>query len=399
MNPVTYTMLDLKGLDLATVKGQSYPGLYNSIYTAMNRCQEIILCNWFVADILIPPTYCLLDINEYNVISINNKVFIYSDDTIEIPDMGTTPKILELSITNNGEYVVPVDYDGFNPVNVDVQPPLEEVTITENGEYLPSEGYYGIGKAIVSTPTGVPLLTRAEWDALTTAQKQSYGLVAIQDAITGFLRGELVNGADYVTLLPNSVSANVLAEALCEAYSPDRRDLGGITLIGNPVVQSDGSLSMLGSAVYAACPNVEDVSMTVYGALKASSGSFAGRLLSICKSASTSREQLICLNGNSTASVIWSSYGSDSTVTCDVTQKHVYAISANVVTGKSRFYLDGAYLGEKSFVALGYPYWSSNAANQYTNADFYYGAVVSGMEADATIIANMQNIMTHYGIT
>lgn len=45
---------------------------------------------------------------------------------------------------------------------------------------------------------GLPLLSRAEWDALTTAQKQSYGLVAIQDANVGYLRGDLVDGASYV---------------------------------------------------------------------------------------------------------------------------------------------------------------------------------------------------------
>ena len=43
----------------------------------------------------------------------------------------------------------------------------------------------------------VPLLTRAQWDALSIAQKQAYGLVAIQDANSGFDRGELVYGADY----------------------------------------------------------------------------------------------------------------------------------------------------------------------------------------------------------
>ena len=44
---------------------------------------------------------------------------------------------------------------------------------------------------------GVPVLTRAEWNALTTEQKQSYGYVGIQDSATEFKRGELVYGADY----------------------------------------------------------------------------------------------------------------------------------------------------------------------------------------------------------
>lgn len=43
----------------------------------------------------------------------------------------------------------------------------------------------------------VPLLTRTQWNALSTAQKQAYGLLAIQDENSGFDRGELVYGADY----------------------------------------------------------------------------------------------------------------------------------------------------------------------------------------------------------
>ena len=48
----------------------------------------------------------------------------------------------------------------------------------------------------------VPLLTRAQWDALSTAQKQAYGLLAIQDANSGFNRGKLVYGADYLRIVP-----------------------------------------------------------------------------------------------------------------------------------------------------------------------------------------------------
>lgn len=152
MNPVTYTMLDLKGLDLAAVKGQSYPGLYNSIYAAMNRCQEIIFCNWFVAGILIPPTYCLLVIDTDNVISINNKVFIYPNDTVGIPDMGTTPNILELGVIENGEYTVPEGVDGYNPVIVDVPPYVPTIlplSITENRVYTIPSGVDGYGPITV----------------------------------------------------------------------------------------------------------------------------------------------------------------------------------------------------------------------------------------------------------
>ena len=44
---------------------------------------------------------------------------------------------------------------------------------------------------------GAEIIARSDWNALTTAQKQAKGLVAIADTTTGYERGQLVNGADY----------------------------------------------------------------------------------------------------------------------------------------------------------------------------------------------------------
>lgn len=54
--------------------------------------------------------------------------------------------------------------------------------------------------AILNIPSGggdVVLMTRAEWNALTTAEKQTYGLVAIEDNETGYDRGVLVDGSEF----------------------------------------------------------------------------------------------------------------------------------------------------------------------------------------------------------
>lgn len=56
------------------------------------------------------------------------------------------PKMEELEVIQNGEYLPPTDIAGFSKVNVDVQPVLEELTITENGEYTPQEGVDGFSK-------------------------------------------------------------------------------------------------------------------------------------------------------------------------------------------------------------------------------------------------------------
>ena len=45
------------------------------------------------------------------------------------------------------------------------------------------------------TPTGgIPLMSKTEWDALNINQKREYNLVAIEDSITGYERGVLVDG-------------------------------------------------------------------------------------------------------------------------------------------------------------------------------------------------------------
>lgn len=82
------------------------------------------------------------------------------------------------------------------------EPTIEPLTVTTNGTYTAPSGIDGYSPIVVNVSGGgggdIPLLSESQWNALTTQQKRSYGLVAIQDAITGYIRGKLVNGADYV---------------------------------------------------------------------------------------------------------------------------------------------------------------------------------------------------------
>ena len=48
--------------------------------------------------------------------------------------------------------------------------------------------------------SAIPLISKADWDELTTEEKQAYGLVAVQENDTGYIRGLLVNGEDYTDL-------------------------------------------------------------------------------------------------------------------------------------------------------------------------------------------------------
>lgn len=85
-------------------------------------------------------------------------------------------------------------------------------TYSSNGTYDTTR----INSVTVDVPSsgGIQVLSRADWNALTVAQKQAYGLVAIQDADSGYDRGELVYGADYdpyktaVHIWTKSISGN-----------------------------------------------------------------------------------------------------------------------------------------------------------------------------------------------
>lgn len=109
----------------------------------------------------------------------------------------TDPVMLD----STGQIIVSKLQDVIDAINGGTIDPL---TVTQNGTYTPSGTTLGYGPVTVDVQGGggVPLLTRAEWDALTLAQKQEYGLLAIQDANSGFNRGKLVYGADYLPIVP-----------------------------------------------------------------------------------------------------------------------------------------------------------------------------------------------------
>lgn len=67
--------------------------------------------------------------------------------------VNVVPKLEELDVTQNGEYLPPTDIAGFSKVSVDVQLVLEELTITQNGEYTPQEGVDGFSKVTAEFDT------------------------------------------------------------------------------------------------------------------------------------------------------------------------------------------------------------------------------------------------------
>lgn len=188
-----------------------------------------------------------------------------------------------------------------------------------------------------------------------------------------------------LSFLPNSVAADVLSSR--SLHLPTG---GGITSI----VKNEKLYTDLSAA---------NTDVTCYGVLKCTSN---GENILMCVPYSNT-------NGNSPS--FYTPYGNyrvDCTVYagntnipglgCDTI--HVYALAINASTKKVRYFVDGAYIMEKTFnnsgacVVVGA---GDKNASSYANAgtDVSYFGVVADLESDATVIANMQVIMQKLGMS
>ena len=188
-------MIDLGGIDVIQSQGVAIPGLYQKLLDNIGPCGNPLIYNWKFNGVFIPPQF-VEPILEDDAIYIND-IYVSSDDVVHIPSIERPPVTVQLNVSENGEYEAPEGVDGYNPVVVDVE-------------------------------NGVPLLTRAQWDALTTQEKQAYGLVAIQDASSGYMRGNLVNGADYMPPIP--LYSNGVEDVAWEVYGGAVKELTKISL-------------------------------------------------------------------------------------------------------------------------------------------------------------------------
>ena len=159
MIPDKFNMVDMGGIDLIMMQGESVPGLHDKLMAAISNCRYQCLYNWLFDGVLIPPTYVQLEDIDGEVF-LNEGVSVTSDDVIHIYSIEpgpVDPEIIPLLAEENGVYNVPAGKDGFNPVTVDVPsytPVIESKTITENGTYNAPSGVDGFSPIIVDIPIG-----------------------------------------------------------------------------------------------------------------------------------------------------------------------------------------------------------------------------------------------------
>lgn len=256
----------------------------------------------------------------------------------------------------------------------------------------------------------VPLLTNTVWNALTTAQKQAYGLVAIQNVNTGFKRGMLVYGADYVEIgkyLPYSDVSKIICEATPDNYDNTSLHWGygdnPITLsVAGCTQNGDGSVSIktksIGTLAYVDLGE-NSVPFTAYIVAKCVlSNSNYTRLISSISSHSADNGILLYGNNN----VIVSSWGSDTTVSPEVRPTQYFV---GVIQYMANGALGGA-IGSKSvtpslisknphscgrYITIGRSDIETDASNEEpSDMDVMYLGITTDVETQNTIAQNMQ---------
>lgn len=155
--------------------------------------------------------------------------------------VNVVPKLEELEITQNGEYLPPTDIAGFSKVNVDVQPILEELTITQNGEYTPQEGVDGFSKVVANVQE---ITYEADWSNFTPRPSVYMNIL---DFILGEDVGQLFRVDWFGITLPAQTT-----NSSCMANKKWLKEF-----VGNNVVEN----SFTTASWFANCINLERVEM------------------------------------------------------------------------------------------------------------------------------------------
>ena len=126
-----YNLVDMGGIDLVTSNGRTVPGLYNKIMQAKDACGSLALYNWKIADIEIPPQYvAIFPMGEY--LLINGAIQVTVFDVINVLISALTT---QLEVHENGIYLPPAPYAGFDSVAVDVRNPVIQEWDFSQGVY------------------------------------------------------------------------------------------------------------------------------------------------------------------------------------------------------------------------------------------------------------------------
>lgn len=151
-----FNMVDMGGIDIATVNGTVVDGLYNKLLEGKDTCGNLILYNWKFAEIEIVPSACSVLIEDEAII-VNGTIRVSSEDVVSLIWADPPPAPVSPLIVNaNGIYTAEPPASGFNPVTVHVpHPPTVPIVITENGTYSPPPGVFAFSSVTAKVSGGM----------------------------------------------------------------------------------------------------------------------------------------------------------------------------------------------------------------------------------------------------
>ena len=336
-------------------------------------------------------------------------------DEVNVNVSGGSSVLVSKTITQNGTYDPQDDNaDGYSGVTVNVQGgggTIEPLTATQNGTYTPPSGVDGYAPVVVNVPSGggATLMTRAEWNALTTAQKKSYQYVGVIDSSSGFSRGSLVYGADFEDVtLPYSDSSKIICSAFIGNYLQSGSSWGEgnnpITLENGMHSYDDANNAVLINNTTTKCGAYVDLGaastpFTAYIVTKAPSPGSYSRLFSAFGSRSSGNG--IMLYGGT---ICVSSWANDTSTGKPSNQYFAGAItfggSGNAAGAVDNGNGSPSYITKPPsqagrYIAIGRTDIGSSASNaEPCNLYVKYVGVVSERETQEVIMANLASLVS-----
>lgn len=232
------------------------------------------------------------------------------------------PQYKEVTPTFSEQSIVPdTGYDTLSEVGVKAIPVRNEVLSGGGTHVIVGSGSGGGGEG------GIPTITISDWNALTTSEKQSYGYVGIIRNNTGFKRGDLIYGADYVdTYLTSSDQDTIITEARMDNYDPLNLTWGSGS---NPIIftdytEKDTSEDAVSIKTYSSSANTlayvdlgaNNTAFTAYMIVRMVTGKYkpSGRIISLAYDRTSRSGPFFSINRSNVNYVQFNIWDSDSNI-------------------------------------------------------------------------------------
>lgn len=210
-----------------------------------------------------------------------------------------------------------------------------------------------------------------------------------------------VSGGTPTPSLPNSDPNDILASAYAGNFIDVNSLWGGFSILPsgtNFVSKNYGSVSFTYGGYARFDLGEANHSCAVYIVVaNLDYGTNYPRIVSLQNVGANGNEPMIYARNRG---YVGSTYGNELNFSENAINITAFCLNVDAVNKIVKFYMNGSYIGQLSFINAGRyvslsatPSGSENAAQ-----NVYYAGIVDGIESDATIIANLQHLMSIFGI-